>query len=268
MTARRGGEAAPPKGRGQAPPPARTPTFVDVAEDMQPRLDAPLHGVEQLHAAHALHLLGDPVQEACAGETMGGKHSGRWSRRGQAAASAASEARRSRTHEASPAAGPPQPCPASAVSGGPAWGRAASPHPVGHAVSHAYESPEWAKHMGWRAPDSCESPDHSCSNGLQDGFSEARARGGQARPKGSQQPSRAREQDFDFLSKRRELMAVSFTRRGGAHAWPGSARGAAACYPPGREQLTLQAGDLLPPGPSLRGWAGGSVQLPGREGGP
>lgn len=127
MTARRGGEAAPPKGRGQAPPPARTPTFVDVAEDMQPRLDAPLHGVEQLHAAHALHLLGDPVQEACAGETMGGKHSGRWPRRGQAAASAASEARRSRTHEASPAAGPPQPCPASAVSGGPAWGRAATP---------------------------------------------------------------------------------------------------------------------------------------------
>lgn len=46
---------------------------MDVAEDMQPRLDTPLHGVEKLHAAHTLHLLGDPVQEACAGETMGGQ---------------------------------------------------------------------------------------------------------------------------------------------------------------------------------------------------
>lgn len=49
----------------EEPLPTPAPTFVDVAKDMQPRLDAPLHRVEQLHAAHPLHLLGDPVQEAC-----------------------------------------------------------------------------------------------------------------------------------------------------------------------------------------------------------
>ena len=47
------------------PPPSLT--FVDVAKDVQPRLDAPLHRVEQLHAAHPLHLLGDPVQKAWQG---------------------------------------------------------------------------------------------------------------------------------------------------------------------------------------------------------
>jgi len=61
----KGGEGAPLQGPRGVPPPPPTPTFVDVAKDMQPRLDAPLHRVEQLHAAHPLHLLGDPVQEAC-----------------------------------------------------------------------------------------------------------------------------------------------------------------------------------------------------------
>lgn len=41
---------------------------MDVAEDMQPWLDTPLHGVKELHAAHPLHLLGDPVQKTCAGD--------------------------------------------------------------------------------------------------------------------------------------------------------------------------------------------------------
>ena len=52
------------------PPPLLT--FVDVAKDVQPRLDAPLHRVEQLHAAHPLHLLGDPVQEAWQGREREG----------------------------------------------------------------------------------------------------------------------------------------------------------------------------------------------------
>ena len=64
--ARRPGQVRP------SPTPTLPLTFVDVAEDVQPRLDAPLHRVEQLHTAHPLHLLGDPVQEACVGEMTGG----------------------------------------------------------------------------------------------------------------------------------------------------------------------------------------------------
>lgn len=42
-------------------PPAHPLTFMDVAKDVQPWLDSPLDRVEQLHTAHTLHLLGDPV---------------------------------------------------------------------------------------------------------------------------------------------------------------------------------------------------------------
>ena len=77
VTGSKGGETAPPEGpmRRPAPLQVRPPpplTFMDVAEDMQPRLDAPLHRVEQLHAAHPLHLLGDPVQEAWQGRQQEG----------------------------------------------------------------------------------------------------------------------------------------------------------------------------------------------------
>lgn len=48
-------------------PPTCSPqlTFVDVAKNVQSWLDPPLHRVQQLHTPHPLHLLGDPVQEAC-----------------------------------------------------------------------------------------------------------------------------------------------------------------------------------------------------------
>lgn len=42
-------------------PPAHLLTFMDVAKDVQPWLDSPLDCVEQLHTAHTLHLLRDPV---------------------------------------------------------------------------------------------------------------------------------------------------------------------------------------------------------------
>lgn len=74
-----GRQMAPLKGQLGAPArevPLYPLTFMDVAKDMQPWLDTPLHRVQQLHAAHALHLLGDPVQEACAGRN--GAMMGSW----------------------------------------------------------------------------------------------------------------------------------------------------------------------------------------------
>lgn len=38
-------------------------TLMNVSKHMQLGLDSPLDGVEQLHAADSLHLLGNPVQE-------------------------------------------------------------------------------------------------------------------------------------------------------------------------------------------------------------
>lgn len=56
---------------GMQPPNTQPPTcsphltFVDVAKNVQSWLDPPLHCVQQLHTPYPLHLLGDPVQEAC-----------------------------------------------------------------------------------------------------------------------------------------------------------------------------------------------------------
>lgn len=45
-------------------------TFVDVSEHVHLGLHPPLDGVQQLHASDTLHLLGDPVQEACGGQEV------------------------------------------------------------------------------------------------------------------------------------------------------------------------------------------------------
>lgn len=40
-------------------------TFMNVSKDVDLGLDSPLDGVQELHASNTLHLLWDPVQEAC-----------------------------------------------------------------------------------------------------------------------------------------------------------------------------------------------------------
>lgn len=42
-----------------------THTFMNVSKDVDLGLDSPLDSVQELHASNTLHLLWDPVQEAC-----------------------------------------------------------------------------------------------------------------------------------------------------------------------------------------------------------
>lgn len=132
----------------RSPPPPPSPTFVDVAKDVQPRLDAPLHCVEQLHAAHPLHLLGDPVQEACVrrrreggdGQGTGGQApcpaDPRLQLRGLQVTGSPTPGPR-RTRPQTPAAVLPR------LQGGKAW---REPRPL---RGRAGKGPEWARHSGW-----------------------------------------------------------------------------------------------------------------------